>query len=116
MSRKTALRLDDDTHERTARVPSKTRKRRVPADGQLVGEVIEIGFDRCEASSAEAGCNARPEALCSGCGTARCAGHTVGGDNDRCCSACASAMLMLAQAAFDEIVDTRMRFVSVSRF
>jgi hypothetical protein len=116
MSRKTALRRDDESHERTARVPSKARKRRVPADGQLVGEVIEIGFDRCEASSADAACNARPEAICTGCGSARCSDHTVGTDGDRCCSACAATMLMLAQAAFDEILDTRMRLASVSSF
>ena len=116
MSRKTALRLDDDTHERTARVPSKTRKRRVPADGQLVGEVIEIGFDRCEASSPDAACNAFPDAICTGCGSARCTDHTVGADDDRCCSSCAASMLVLAQAAFDDIMDTRMRLVSASGF
>jgi hypothetical protein len=116
MSRKTALRLDDESHERTARVPSKTRRRRIPADGQLVGEVIALAFDRCEALSTDAGCNARPDAICTGCGSARCADHTVGADDDRCCSTCAASMLILASAAFDDVLDTRMRLVSFSSF
>jgi hypothetical protein len=116
MSRKTALRLDDEPHERTARVPSKTRSRRKPVDSQLVGEVIAIAFDRCEAFVANATCDASPDALCTGCGTARCADHGVGASDDRCCSSCAATMLMLASAAFDDVLDTRMRLVSVSRF
>jgi hypothetical protein len=116
MSRKTALRLDDDSSERTSRVPSKTRSRRVPVDGQLVGEVIAIAFDRCEATSADAACGARPDAICSGCGTARCTDHGSGAEDDRCCTACAASLLMLATAAFDDVLDTRMRLVSVTRF
>jgi hypothetical protein len=115
MSRKTALRLDDESSERTSRVPSKARSRRVPVDGQLVGEVIAIAFDRCEASSAGAVCNARPDAICSGCGTARCTEHGAGAEGDRC-SSCAASLLMLATAAFDDVLDTRMRLVSVTRF
>jgi hypothetical protein len=116
MSRKTALRLDDESHERTARVPSKPRSRRKTADSQLVGEVIAIAFDRCEAYVADSVCNASPEALCTGCGTARCADHGVGAADDRVCSSCAATMLMLASAPFDDVLDTRMRLVSVTRF
>jgi hypothetical protein len=116
MSRKTALRLDDDSSERRSRVPSKTRRRRLPADGQLVGEVIALAFDRCEAPSSDDMCGQRPDAICSGCGTARCADHGVGADDDRCCSACAATLLMLETAAFDDVLDTRMRLLSVSSF
>jgi hypothetical protein len=113
MSRKTALRLDDESSERSARVPTKSRSRRLPVDGQLVGEVIAIAFDRCEATAA---CNARPDAICTGCGSARCHDHAAGAADDRCCSDCAATLLMLADAAFDDVLDTRMRLVSVTRF
>jgi hypothetical protein len=116
MSRKTALRVDADTLERSARVPSKPRGRRNSADGQLVGEVIAIAFDRCEAIAAGATCGARPDALCTGCGTARCPDHGVGADDDRCCSTCAAALLTLASAPFDAVMDTRLRLVRVPRF
>jgi hypothetical protein len=115
MSRKTALRVDTDTLERPARVPSKSRGRRNSADGQLVGEVIAIAFDRCEALAADATCGARPNAVCTGCGTARCPDHASGADDDRICSSCAAALLMLATAPFDAVLDTRMRLVRVSR-
>jgi hypothetical protein len=107
MSRKTALRVDLDTLERPARVPSKSRRRGNSADGQLVGEVISIAFDRCEA--ADAACGARPVAICTGCGTARCADHGTGADDDRCCSTCAATLLTLASAPFDAVLDTRLR-------
>ena len=116
MSRKTALRVDTDTLERPARVPSKSRGRRNSADGQLVGEVIAIAFDRCEAADAGATCRARPDALCTGCGTARCPDHAAGADDDRICSTCAATLLMLATAPFDAVLDTRMRIAKVSRF
>jgi hypothetical protein len=116
MSRKTALRVDADTLERPARVPSKSRGRRGSADGQLVGEVIAIAFDRCEAAAGEAACAARPDAICTGCGTARCADHGSGADDDRCCSTCAASLLTLATAPFDVVLDTRLRLVTVSRF
>jgi hypothetical protein len=116
MSRKSALRLDDDSLERTSRVTAKPRSRRVPVDGQLVGEVIAIALDRCEATVDDTACGARPDALCTGCGTARCRDHGTGNGDERSCSACAAAMLILAQAAFDDVLDTRMRLVSVSRF
>jgi hypothetical protein len=116
MSRKSALRLDDESSERTSRVPSKTRSRRVPVDGQLVGEVIALAFDRCEAWSADVACNAPPDAICSGCGTVRCPDHGAGAGDDRCCSSCAAPLLMLASAAFDDVLDTRMRLMSVPRF
>ena len=116
MSRKTALRVDDDTLERPARVPSKSRGRRNSADGQLVGEVIAIAFDRCEAAAADAACGARPDALCTGCGTARCPDHGVGADDDRRCSTCSAPVLTLASAAFDAVLDTRLRLVTVQRF
>jgi hypothetical protein len=116
MSRKSALRLDDDAHERTTRVPAKSRSRRLPVDGQLVGEVISIAFDRCEATVTDAPCGAWPNALCTGCGTARCADHGVSAGDTRTCSACAAALLILASAAFDDVLDTRMRLVSVTRF
>jgi hypothetical protein len=115
MSRKTALRVDTDTLERPARVPSKSRGRRNSADGQLVGEVIAIAFDRCEALAADAACGARPDALCTGCGTARCPDHASGADGDRICSSCAATLLMLATAPFDAVLDTRLRLVSVRR-
>jgi hypothetical protein len=116
MSRKTALRVDDDTLERPARVPSKSRDRRVSADGQLVGEVIAIAFDRCEAGAADATCGARPDALCTGCGTARCPEHGVGADDDRYCSTCAASLLTLASAPFDAVLDTRLRLATVPHF
>jgi hypothetical protein len=116
MSRKTALRVDTDTLERPARVPSKSRGRRNSADGQLVGEVIAIAFDRCEAAAAEAICGARPDALCTGCGTARCADHGTGADDDRSCTTCAASLLTLASAPFDAVLDTRLRLVTVPRF
>jgi hypothetical protein len=116
MSRKTALGVDSDTLERPARAPSKSRGRRSSADGQLVGEVIAIAFDRCEAGGADIACGARPVALCTGCGTARCADHAAGAGDDRCCSACGATALVLAQAAFDAVLDTRMRLVPVRRF
>ena len=116
MSRKTALRVDDDTLERPARVPSKSRGRRNSADGQLVGEVIAIAFDRCEAADADATCGARPDALCTGCGTARCPNHGAGADDDRCCTSCAASLLTLASAPFDAVLDTRLRLVTVPRF
>jgi len=116
MSRKTALRVDSDTLERPARVPSKSRGRRVSTDGQLVGEVIAIAFDRCEAAVAEATCDARPDTLCTGCGTARCRDHGIGADDDRQCSACAASLLTLATAPFDAVLDTRLRLVTVPRF
>lgn len=116
MSRKTALRVDDDTLEHPARVPSKTRGRRNSADGQLVGEVIAIAFDRCEATDGDAACGARPDAICTGCGTARCPDHTTGPDDSRRCSTCAAALLTLASASFDAVLDTRLRLVTVHRF
>jgi hypothetical protein len=116
MSRKTALRVDADTLERSARVPSKSRGRRSSADGQLVGEVIAIAFDRCEADGADTICGARPVALCTGCGTARCPDHAAGADDDRCCSTCAATLLILARAPFDAVLDTRLRLVPVRRF
>jgi hypothetical protein len=116
MSRKTALRVDDDTLERPARVPSKSRGRRNSADGQLVGEVIAIAFDRCEAAVADATCGNRPDALCTGCGTARCPNHGAGADDDRCCTTCAASLLTLASAPFDAVLDTRLRLVKVPRF
>jgi hypothetical protein len=117
MSRKTALRLDDDALERTARVSGTRRGRRGPADGRLVGEVVSIAFDRCEAVVGDdAACGARPEALCTGCGTARCGAHGCGAAEDRHCSACDAALLTLATAAFDDVLDTRMRLAAVSRF
>jgi len=115
MSRKTALRVDTDTLERPARVPSQSRSRRNSADGQLVGEVIAIAFDRCEALAAGAACGARPDALCTGCGTARCADHAAGADDDRICSSCAATLLMLASAPFDAVLDTRLRLATVPR-
>jgi hypothetical protein len=111
MSRKTALRVDTDTLERPARVPSKSRGRRNSADGQLVGEVIAIAFDRCEALAADATCGARPTALCTGCGTARCPDHASGADDDRICSSCAATLLILATAPFDAVLDIKMRLV-----
>jgi hypothetical protein len=117
MSRKTALRLDDDVLERTARVSGTRRGRRGPADGRLVGEVVSIGFDRCEALGADdAACGVRPEALCTGCGTARCDAHGSGDADARRCSACDAELLTLATAAFDDVVDTRMRLAAVARF
>jgi hypothetical protein len=116
MSRKTALRVDTDTLERPARVPSKSRGRRNSADGQLVGEVIAIAFDRCEALAADATCGARPDALCTGCGTARCPDHASGAEDDRICSSCAATLLTLATAPFDAVLDTRLRLVKVPRF
>jgi hypothetical protein len=117
MSRKTALRLDDDSLERTARVPRTHRGRRGPADGRLVGEVIAIAFDRCEAVAADDVCGARPDAVCSGCGTARCHAHGVGeDDNARHCSACDATLLVLASASFDDVLDTRLRLAPVPRF
>src|ERR1700744_1670946 len=116
MSRKTALRVDTDTLVRPARVPSKSRGRRNSADGQLVGEVISIAFDRCEAAVAEAMCGARPDALCTGCGTARCPDHAAGAEDDRTCSTCAATLLTLASAPFDAVLDTRLRLVTVPRF
>jgi coenzyme F420-reducing hydrogenase gamma subunit len=116
MSRKTALRVDEDTHQRPARVSSKSRGRRSSADGQLVGEVIAIAFDRCEALGADAACGARPDALCTGCGTARCPDHGVGSEHDRSCSTCAASLLSLAEAPFDVVLDTRLRLVKVRRF
>src|ERR1019366_5968225 len=116
MSRKTALRVDTDTLERPARVPSKSRGRRVSADGQLVGEVIAIAFDHCEAAVSDATCGARPDALCTGCGTARCADHGAGAADDPSCSTCAASLLTLASAPFDEVLDTRLRLVLVRRF
>jgi hypothetical protein len=111
MSRKTALRVDVDTLERPARVPSKSRSRRSSVDGQLVGEVIDIAFDRCEAAVADVACGARPDALCTGCGTARCPDHGTGADDDRYCTTCAATLLTLASAPFDAVLDTRMRLV-----
>lgn len=116
MSRKTALRVDDDTLERPARVPSKSRGRRVSQDGQLVGQVIAIAFDRCEAAAGEHNCGARPDAVCTGCGTARCPDHGQGAVDDRRCSSCASALLTLATAPFEDVLDTRLRFAPVTRF
>jgi hypothetical protein len=116
MSRKTALRVDTDTLERPARVPSKSRGRRESTDGQLVGEVIAIAFDRCEAGGADTACGERPDALCTGCGTARCPDHAVGADDDRCCSTCAATVLSFACAPFDAVLDTRLRLVPVRRF
>jgi len=112
MSRKTALRVDVDTLERPARVPSKSRGRRNSADGQLVGEVISIAFDRCEAAADNAACGRRPDALCTGCGTARCPDHGAGADDDRCCSTCAASLLILASAPFDAVLDTRLRLLT----
>jgi len=116
MSRKTALRVDDDTLERAARVPTKSRGRRVSSDGQLVGEVIAIAFDRCEAPAGDGFCGARPVALCTGCGTARCPDHGAGADAERRCTTCSAALLTLASASFDAVLDTRLRLVRVSRF
>jgi hypothetical protein len=116
MSRKTALRLDDDSHEGTARVPTKSRGRRTPVDGRLVGEVIAIAFERCEAVAAGDGCGARPNAICTGCGTARCAAHGAGEPEERRCSACSAELLSLASASFDDVLDTRLRLVNVPRF
>jgi len=109
MSRKTALRVDTDTLERPARVPSKSRGRRSSADGQLVGEVIALAFDRCEAAVSDATCGNRPDALCTGCGTARCPDHGTGNADDRMCSTCAATLLTLATAPFDAVLDTRLR-------
>jgi hypothetical protein len=116
MSRKTALRIDDDSLERTARVPRTHRGRRGPADGRLVGEVIAIAFDRCEAVAAEGICGARPDAVCSGCGSARCHAHGAGDDDARRCSDCDATLLVLADASFDDVLDTRLRLVRVPRF
>jgi hypothetical protein len=102
MSRKTALRLDDDSLERTARVSSTRRGRNKPSDGRLVGEVIEIGFDRCESHS-EPACAKRPSAICTGCGSARCVTHE--------CTSCNAASLEFATADFNEVLDTRLRLV-----
>jgi hypothetical protein len=109
MSRKTALRVDLDTLERPARVSSPSRGRRNSADGQLVGEVIALAFDRCEATAGDALCGARPDTLCTGCGTARCPDHGAGADDDRQCTACAASLLTLATAPFDAVLDTRFR-------
>ncbi len=100
MSRKTALRLDDDSREHTARVPSTRRGRRKPSDGRLVGEVIAIAFDRCEAH-ADDPCGKRPSTICTGCGTARCDTHS--------CTSCNAASLEFATADFNEVLDTRLR-------
>lgn len=116
MSRKTALRVDNDTLERPARVPSKSRSRRVSQDGQLVGQVIAIAFDRCEAPAGERVCGARPEAICTGCGTARCGAHASGDGDDRRCSSCSGPLLVLATAAFEDVLDTRLRLAAVPRF
>jgi hypothetical protein len=112
MSRKTALRLDHEPHERTARVPVTRRGRRKPSDGRLVGEVIAIAFDRCEAL-AENGCAERPDALCTGCGTARC--HTHGTDAGQC-THCAAPLLIFASAPFEDVLDTRLRLGTVLSF
>jgi hypothetical protein len=112
MSRKTALRLDDESLERTARVPRTRRSRRTPTDGRLVGEVIAIAFDRCEAEDAGAPCTARPEAICTGCGTARCAEHTA----NATCTTCGATMLLFAAAPFEDVVDTRLRLGTVLSF
>jgi hypothetical protein len=116
MSRKTALRVDDDTLERPARVPSKSRGRRVSQDGQLVGQVIAIAFDRCEATAGEHVCGARPDAICTGCGTARCGDHGPGDGAERRCSTCSESLLVLATAPFEDVLDTRLRLVAVPRF
>lgn len=116
MSRKTALRVDDDTLERPARVPSKSRGRRVSQDGQLVGQVIAIAFDRCEAAASESICGARPDAICTGCGTARCNDHGHGADDDRRCSSCSKSLLTLATAPFEDVLDTRLRLVLIPGF
>jgi hypothetical protein len=116
MSRKTALRVDDDTIERPARVPSKSRGRRVSQDGQLVGQVIAIAFDRCEAAAGERICGARPDTICSGCGTARCSDHGLGDGDERRCSTCSESLLVLATAPFEDVLDTRLRLVAVPRF
>jgi hypothetical protein len=71
--------------------------------------VIAIAFDRCEAAAGDASCGARPDALCTGCGTARCPEHGTGPDDDRACTACAAALLTLASAPFDAVLDTRLR-------
>ena len=113
MSRKTALRLDHEPHERTARVPVTRRGRRKPTDGRLVGEVIAIAFDRCEAVPA---CNARPDALCTGCGTARCRAHGTGDAEDRTCSTCGAELLIFAAAPFEDVLDTRLRLGTVVSF
>jgi hypothetical protein len=78
--------------------------------------VIALAFDRCEAPSSGDICGRHPDAICSGCGTARCTDHAVGADDDRCCSACAASLLMLETASFDDVLDTRMRLLSVSGF
>jgi hypothetical protein len=116
MSRKTALRVDDDTLERPARVPSKSRGRRVSSDGQLVGQVIAIAFDRCEALAGEGICGARPDAICTGCGTARCPDHGSGTGDDRRCSTCSKSLLTLATAPFEDVLDTRLRLMTLPRF
>jgi hypothetical protein len=110
MSRKTALRLDHESHERTARVPVTRRGRRKPCDGRLVGEVIAIAFDRCEAL---ADCAERPDALCTGCGTARC--HAHGTDAGQC-TQCAAPLLIFAAAPFEDVLDTRLRLGTVLSF
>jgi hypothetical protein len=112
MSRKTALRLDDESLERTARVPRTRRSRRTPTDGRLVGEVIAIAFDRCEAHDAGTCCIARPDAICSGCGTARCPDHVANGT----CTTCAAGVLLFTAAPFEEVVDTRLRLGTVQSF
>ena len=78
--------------------------------------MIAIAFDRCEAGGADTACGARPDALCTGCGTARCPDHAAGADDDRYCSTCAAAVLVLAHAPFDAVLDTRLRLVPVRRF
>ncbi len=114
MSRKTALRLDDDSHQRTARVPASPAKRR-PVDGRLVGEVVSIAFDRCDAPAGESTCGVRPESLCTTCATARCADHATR-DGAHRCSACGGALLDFASAPFDDVLDVTLRLRSVVRF
>jgi hypothetical protein len=115
MSRKTALRLDHEPHERTARVPVTRRGRRKPSDGRLVGEVIAIAFDRCEAV-ADVACAGRPDALCTGCGTARCHAHGTGDDTIRTCTTCAAPLLSFTSAPFEDVLDTRLRLGTVLSF
>jgi hypothetical protein len=71
--------------------------------------VIALAFDRCEAAVSNAVCGARPDALCTGCGTARCHDHGTGATGDRSCSTCSASLLTLATAPFDAVLDTRLR-------
>ena len=58
---------------------------------------------------ATASAGARPDALCTGCGTARCDDHGTGAPDERTCSDCSANLLTLASASFDDVLDTRLR-------